>query len=200
MLATLPIQTTGFCTGYVEDIQQLSELWQLDANAYGDGNIEFETLNRWWQTYDSGLPIVSYRGEIIAAFGLWGISEKQTRLFLDGKLKEQELNPLPFGEKTPYWYWSGIVIRPDFRTSLLSPLRLLLRCGVSSWLGTGNVSYKPKAYVYALGMSDQGISLLEGFDFEEIRSSDDMPDQFPLFVREFQDYAEGQTILQTRLR
>ncbi len=71
------------------------------------------------------------------------------------------------------------MIRENFRQKLLSPLRLLLRSGVSSWLGSEELQFKPKAYIYALGMSDEGASLLKAFDFEQIREPYEVVDHLP---------------------
>lgn len=199
MLATPTIAKGRFRLGYIENRKQLQSLWKLDGEAYGDSNLEFDRFEQWWKTYDRGLPVVRYDDEVVAAFGLWGIDREQSRLLLSGKIREQELNPLPCHTPTPFWYWSGIVIREDFRQQLLSPLRLLLRSGVGSWLGSEELIFKPKAYIYALGMSDAGISLLNAFEFEQIREPYEVADHYPLFVREIRDYSEGRKILQTKV-
>lgn len=201
MIATQPaLSTANFALGYVENRHQLEALWRLDSEAYGDSNLEFDRFLQWWESYDRGLPVVSYEGEIVAAFGLWGIDRDQARKFVGGQIRESELCPLQCKTSTPFWYWSGIVVRKDFRQQLFSPLRRLLRCGVGSWLGSGHVAYKPKAYIYALGMSDEGVNLLQRFDFEQIKEPYETADHFPLFVREFRDYAEGREILKAKLR
>jgi len=200
MALTSTLSKSSFSLGFIENKRQLEQLWQLDAEAYGDSNLEFDRFERWWQAYDRGITAVFYEQEIVAAFGLWGLSEKQTRSFVGGNCLEKDLQPLTCRYPTPFWYWSGIVTKPEFRQQLFSPLRLLLGCGVSSWLMSGSLKYCPNLYVYALGMSKEGIGLLDGFQFEKIRESKEMLDDFPLYVEEVNNYDQARSVLNRNRR
>lgn len=167
----------------VENVDELKQLYGIDESAYDDSSISFEAFFRWWNAYDLGLKVVKVESGIVAALGLWGMSEESTRLFLSGRLREDELTPLETQSvairPTQYWYCSGLVSLQ--KKTLDSPLRLILRGGIAAWVSTCHVRYP--AQIYALGYSEDGIEMLTRFKFEAIRSADEMPDGCPLYWR-----------------
>jgi hypothetical protein len=167
----------------VSSEEQLQELWKIDDDAYQENSLNFELFRNWWEQYVLGLKIITNSLDlIVGASGLWALSEAQTRYFISGRIKEQELLPLSHealdSSPSRFWYCSGIVAIPELRGTIF-PLRKLIRATISTWLATGHVAFPVN--VYALGYSPEGIALLEKLGFEEIKTSEEMPDQCPLY-------------------
>lgn len=161
---------------------QLEQLWAIDKEAYGDCSIEFQIFENWWRQYPPGLKAITCKGEIIAAFGLFPLSQNQAAAFERGEVRESELIPVSQIElrRSPvhHWYFSGVVLCPVLRKTKDSPLRLLLSSGISLWLSSGQIAYP--ASLLALAYSPEGQKMLERFSFVQLSKSD-LPDGCPLY-------------------
>jgi len=176
----------------VTSTERLRALYALDLEAYGRTAIDWERFLQWHSTYDMGLRVVLEQDRIVGAIGVWGLSEQQTRGLIGGQLREQDLIPLTHEQLgnggSPFWYVSGVVVDAELRRSLATPLKLLLRAGVGQIFNSGKPRYP--ANVYALAYSDEGRSLLDGLRFQEIKPASELPDECPLYWRQFKDRSD----------
>lgn len=175
-----------YCLDLIETEEQLVQLHKLDAAAYGATALDFERFRQWWLAYDLGLRVVLQGDRIVGAIGVWALSEESIRLFIAGRLKESELVPLTHEqldqEGSKFWYVSGILVEPELRLKLNSPLKLLLDAGIGGIFTTGKVGYP--AHVYALGYTPEGKGLLSHLNFEAIQPALEMADQCPLYWKQ----------------
>lgn len=164
----------------------LSQLYQIDVEAYGSQAAPKEVLKSWLEANPQSIGLICDGDAIAGAYGLLPITEEQTRKFIAGTISEIDL--IPLGEDVTnhqFWYWSGIVVRPEYRGVKKSVLRDLLLVGIGGWLGSKAVGFdqpdkvKP-LYLYATGCTPQGQALIDRFQFEKIRDDNEAP----LFVRE----------------
>lgn len=167
----------------VESEAQLRELHQMDAIAYESTSLDFEVFKRWWLTYDLGLRVVLQDERIVGAIGVWAFDVPTIRRFISGQIKESEMLPLDHDrlnqEGSKFWYVSGILIEPELRLKLNSPLKLLLDGGIGGIFNSGKVRYE--AQVYALGYTPEGMGLLSKLDFQPIKEADEMADGCVLY-------------------
>ncbi len=118
----------------------------------------------------------------MGAIGIWPLSARSAELFTTGGIKESQLNGRamrPFlNDSTQYWYISGIVLRSELRDS--RAIKILLSRSIGCWLATAHIHFPCE--LLALGYSEHGQALLEGFDFFKLRNAKAMPDGVPLFA------------------
>ncbi len=168
---------------YPRTAQLLDELYSVDCEAYGEFAVDRLILERWVKKCPQSITIMTVENRIAGAFGLLAVSEEQIRQFIAGNLLEENFSPLPERIKDHrFWYWSGVVLRPEFQWQARSLLRPLLARGLDSWLSSGRIGH-PDTYLYATGCTEQGINLLDKFRFERIKEADEMLDGAPLYFR-----------------
>lgn len=188
-------RTNPYRLDLISNLTQLSELQKIDIEAYDDAAFEMDVFSQWWKRYDLGVKAVWNDSSIVAAIGLWALGEEQTRRFIGGQIREADLRPVVATEletaPVQFWYCSGIVSTQ--RKTLDSPLRKLLRCGIGAWTASGHIKYP--MWLYALGYSDDGISMLERFGFEVVQPAAEMPDHCPLYGRRFYSAAEVRKVV-----
>jgi hypothetical protein len=176
-----PTQT--YSIDYPRNDQLLDELYHVDCEAYGEFAVDRSILERWVKKCPQSITVMLVEGRIAGAFGLLAVSEEQIRKFIAGELPESQFSPLPERiSKHRFWYWSGVVLRPEFQGQSRSLLRPLLVRGLDSWLSSQRIGH-PDTYVYATGCTNEGRSLLDRFQFEQIKEADEMVDGAPLYVR-----------------
>lgn len=176
-----PSQT--YSIDYPRNAELLDELYTVDCEAYGKFAVNRSILERWVKKCPQSITIITVEGRIAGAFGLLAVSEEQIRKFIAGKLSEEKFSPL--SERITdhrFWYWSGVVLRPEFQRQARSLLRPLLVRGLDSWLSSSRIGH-PDTYLYATGCTAEGKSLLDKFRFEKIKEADEMADGAPLYVR-----------------
>lgn len=180
----------------VDSEERLQDLYRLDCQEYGESNVDYPTFQDWWAKYDLGIRVAMLENEIAGAIGVWALDRDSIRRFIAGQIRESELQPLPHETLeaigSEFWYISGLVIQPQFRGQLNSPLRLLLNGGVGQILNGGKIKYP--AHVYALGSSPYGIALLSKLGFEQIKTADEMPDRAGLWWKQLTDRSEGRLL------
>jgi hypothetical protein len=173
----------------------LDQLYGIDVEAYGSQAAPKAVLKQWVDANPQSIGLMCDGPIIAGAYGLLPISQEQAREFVAGDVAETDLIPLGDDiENHQFWYWSGIVVRPEYRGAKRSVLRDLLMVGIGGWLaskavgrdqplenkdGTASDRTKP-LYLYATGCTPQGQALIDRFQFEKIR--DDA--EAPLYVRE----------------
>ncbi|MBC7515520.1 MAG: hypothetical protein H7237_03655 [Alkalinema sp. FL-bin-369] len=171
-----------FSFDYPHSPALLDQLYQLDCEAYGAHAVDRSILERWVKVCPESITLILADGEIAGAFGLLATSEEQTRKFIAGNLRESEFECLPGTiENHRFWYWSGVVLAKKYRLSRSSPLRKLLSWGIDCWLASDRLA--KEAYVYSSPCTQEGQNLLDRFDFERIKSAEEMADSIPLYVR-----------------
>jgi hypothetical protein len=172
----------AYTIDYPRTPELLDRLYEIDCEAYGSHAVDRSILERWVAQCPQTITLLMIDGEIIGAFGLLAVSEEQIRLFIAGKLEEKDFISLPEDvEGHRFWYWSGVVVVPEYRRSQMSPLRPLLARGIDAWLSSGRAS--EDAYVFACGCTKEGTGLLGRFRFEQIKSASEMADDAALYSR-----------------
>jgi hypothetical protein len=167
--------------GHVRSLGELEDLWAIDNEAYGEASITYERFKDWWLSFPLGLNALFFRNRVMGAIGIWPLSARCAGFLTTAQLKESEISGRRMrafhDAPTRFWYISGIVLRPELIGG--RAIRILLSRGVASWLSSANIQFPSE--LLALGYSEQGQALLEGFNFFKIRNATDMPDGVPLF-------------------
>jgi hypothetical protein len=186
LAAEKPIEPSIFHFDYPHTPKLLDQLYRLDCEAYGVHAVDRSILERWVAVCPEAITLILCDGEIAGAFGLLPVSERQIREFIAGTLREADFICLPDTEKNHrFWYWSGIVLAKKYRRSKSSPLRRLLSWGIDCWLKSDRIANN--SYVLATACTSDGENLLKRFQFEQIRSAEEMIDEVPLFSRQILD-------------
>jgi hypothetical protein len=167
---------------HIQSTAELEDLWEIDNAAYGQASITYEKFKNWWLSFPSGLYALFFRTRVMGAIGIWPLSGRCAELFASGELKESEINGRTMRtflhSAGQFWYISGIVLRSELRGG--RAITILLSQCIGSWLATAHVRFP--CQLLALAYSEQGESLLEGFDFFKLRNAKTMPDGVPLFA------------------
>lgn len=172
---------SGIRSGYIESKEQLLELWEIDKKAYGDNSIPFDPFYQWWTNYRYGSSNLFLKGQIIASIGIYPLSEDQAIAFKSGQIKEESLVPLTLdqcNQGASHWYWSGLVIVPEWQNRGL--VKSLLRIGLGCWRSKGHIRYPLS--LLALGQIEIDKKLLaQKLGFKKLKSGSEMPDGLDLF-------------------
>jgi hypothetical protein len=173
--------------GHIRSQAELEDLWEIDNAAYGEASITYEKFHDWWFSYPSGLHALFFRTPVMGAIGIWPLSAHSAGLLTTGRLKESQLNGRAMrtfiNSSTQFWYISGIVLRSELIGG--RAIKILLSHGVGSWLASAHIRFPCE--LFALAYSEQGQSLLEGFDFFKLQNAKAMPDKVPLFALQVSD-------------
>jgi hypothetical protein len=191
MVATID-RPRNFQLDYPRSPGLLDKLYDLDCEAYGRHAVDRSILERWVGQNPMSITLLMDGADIAGAFGFLALSEEQCRHFIGGKIGEADLNCLPenaIGCK--FWYWSGLVVAPEYRKAKQSPLKRLLMLGIDEWLQSDRRD-RELAHVYSLGCTVDGVNLLDRFAFERILEPEFLKDDAPLFYRAVRDKAAGQ--------
>lgn len=186
---------------HIATVDQLHELWTIDDDAYGDCSIPFPVFRDWWERYPVGNTIVLSDNVIAASFGLWPISEGTATSFIEGRIKESDIEPVSLEEcdQQPqrYWYASGVVLRLPYRNTVkANPIKPLLSTALSLWIGSDRISYSTQ--VLALSYSLEGKNMLNRFGFGRIREGQHLPDNCDLYALHLGCEREAQNWLKMR--
>lgn len=171
-------------SGCVTAIAQLEELWQIDKEAYGEHSLEFDPFLKWWSAYPYGSRCLFLGSRIVASIGIYPLSEGQFNGFVEGKISEGALVPY-LSSKSAHWYFSGMVILPEYQNRGLA--RRLLRMGVGGWMRSGHLEYP--AQVCGLAQTLPGRKALELMRFKKALNGAKLPDGLDLYRSEV--LAEG---------
>lgn len=182
-------------------LEELRQLHEIDADAYQECSISFECFRRWWEQYPSGNTVVFSGTQIVASIGLWAIPQTQAEAFMDGKLREIDLNPVSEAacESSPqsYWYASGIILRKQLRGTIkTNPIKLLLEAAIGGWFDSGRVAYPLR--LLALGEYVEGQNILTRFNFMKIRDRASLPDGCDLYCLQVNSEDDIEHILKAR--
>lgn len=200
-LAELTLPEPSYRIQHVTSVQQLRQLWEIDAIAYEECSLPFETFRSWWEHYPVGNTIIMQEDEIIASVGLWPLSSKMSADFIAGQIKESDLIPVSLDEceecSQRFWYASGIVLKPELRnTTKQNPLKPLLKAALSLWVDSERVAYPTQ--LLALCYSQEGQRMLERFNFLKIRDGSQMPDTCDLYSFQAGSDREIHSLLRSR--
>jgi hypothetical protein len=163
--------------------QELTELWKLDEESYGQANIDYEVFMRWWEAYPKGLYAIFLDDQVAGAIGIWPVTKSFIQNFSTGKLKETDLPPEAIklaGERgTDSWYVSGLVVRSGLRRR--SVVAALLQEACLSWAIDSNLRHPVN--VFAISISEEGDKLLSRYEFSLAASKEKMSDGYSLYSR-----------------
>jgi hypothetical protein len=168
----------------VSDEAQLRELWEIDTESYGPASITFDTFSEWWKCYPTGLFALFEGEEIVGGFGIWPLSTKAFRDFVEGRIRERELGSrhivsLKQRSRTS-WYISGIVLKTRRRKT--KAIRELISNALKRWL-SDLPTLAASISVCALAYSKDGEALLRRFGFHCYRHANETIDHYPVFAR-----------------
>lgn len=181
---------------YVRHESQLRELWQIDAQAYGDHSLDYQPFLKWWERYPFGSRCLMLNGKIIASIGIYPLSEDQGELFSTGQINEGALQPVHLDdcqEGVANWYFSGLVIIPEYQNRGI--VRRLVRLGVGEWMRSGHLRYPIN--LYGLGQTEKGRKALALCGMRLLVSGCKLPDGLDLYhcnsrsVSELQSHFQG---------
>lgn len=181
----------------VESLDQLQELFAIDAEAYQECSLEFEVFRQWWERYPLGSRVLLADGQIAASIGIYPLYSEQFAAFQHGKIPEQHLRPVTLAEcefkPARTWYASGIVVATQLR-GWGSPLGRLMRGGLSEWLNSGHIAYPLE--ILAIAEYDEGRKLLELLGFCKVRVGAELPDGCDLYKVQFENYEQALSLVQ----
>lgn len=159
---------------------QLRELWQIDVQAYGDHSLDYQPFLHWWERYPYGSRCLTLDGKIVASIGIYPLSEDQAELFSSGQIGEGALQPVHLDdceEAVANWYFSGLVIVPEFQNRGI--VRRLVRFGVGQWMRSGHLKYPVN--LYGLGQTEKGRKALELCGMRLLVPGRKLPDGLDLY-------------------
>jgi len=200
-LSTLLDPTPKLQVRAIQTLDELRQLHTIDADAYQDCSISFESFQRWWTRYPSGNTVVFLGNEIIASIGLWPISPQQSDAFIEGEIQESDFEPMPQEEceDNPQhnWYASGIVLKKHLRGNLKNnPIKMLLERAIGEWFDSRRVAYPLR--VLALAEYIEGENLLNRFNFMKIRDKANLPDGCDIYEVQVRSEDEVKNLLKSR--
>jgi len=183
---------------YCTNESELRELWEIDKVAYGDHSLEYEPFLEWWTAYPYGSINLVSDSRIVGSFGIYPLSPAQAEQFQSGQLSESEIKPYPLVEVeqsgAQYWYWSGLVLVPEWQHRGL--LRTLLRIGLGSWESRGHQAYP--LHVYGLAQVPVGRKIFERFNFQLKKPGTDLPDGLDLYALSLESPTQLRSLLRSR--
>jgi hypothetical protein len=159
--------------------KELKKIYNIDCEAYGKSNISFNILENWWKQYSKGIYIIKVNEEIIGALGIFPLSLESYNLLKNGFITEKEIIIDINNQK--YWYISGIVIVEKYRKK--RAIINLLDKSIKYWLN--NLIITDNITIGSIPISKNGLRLLEYFNFNKVKNSEDRKDNYPFYEKIF---------------
>jgi hypothetical protein len=173
--------------GHIRSSAELEDLWAIDNETYGEAYITYEKFKDWWRSFPTGLHALFFRTRVMGAIGIWPLSARCAGLLTTARLKESQLTGRTMhtfiNAPARFWYFSGIVLRPELIGG--RAIKILLSHGIGSCVASVQIQFPCE--LLALAYTDQGQTLLEGFNFIKLQNAKAMPDKVPLFALRFSD-------------
>jgi hypothetical protein len=179
---------------FVGDEKELKQVYKLDEDAYQGSSIDYNGLLSWWKRYPKGIYILCQNSEITGAVGIWPLKKTTFDKLTKGRIDEKEISGRSICAEHSvgshvYWYFGDIVLQK--KRAKGGKLHLeLLEGAISKWLKEGNLATHVE--VCALGFSNDGIRLLEKFEF---KYSSTARDEHPVYMRKV-SFEELQGVLE----
>ena len=168
----------------VQTLNELKKLWEIDAEAYGEANLDYQMFQSWWLAYPKGLYAIFINEQVAGALGIWPVTKKWVRAFSSGQAGEKDLSidtlKMAGDRGTNYWYISGLVIKKHLRNSAAVPI--LLKEATLGWAIDSKL--KHPVNLSAIAISEDGEKLLSRYGFKLIAPSDQMIDNYSYYGRE----------------
>lgn len=167
----------------IKTLSQLQELWRIDAEAYGEANLDYSRYESLWLANKKGLFALYLGGQVIGGFGIWPVPEVWMRAFQSGRVREADLPTTTdeFTGKAPtqHWYISGIVLALKYRGSYAAST--LLWESTLTWVVQSSLIYPVN--LAAIAISDDGEKLLARYGFALLAPASQMIDGYSLYTR-----------------
>lgn len=168
----------------IQTITELKKLWEIDAEAYGEASLNYQTFQEWWLAYQKGLYAIFIDGEVVGALGIWPATKKWTDELSSGISGEKDL-PIDAikraGERgTDHWYISGLVIKKQLKRSAAVPV--LLKEATLGWAIDSKL--KHPVNLSAIAISDDGEKLLSRYGFNLVTPGNKMIGGYSLYSKE----------------
>jgi hypothetical protein len=153
----------------------------LDENEYHDDSVDLPGLTGWFEKYSRGAFVLEYQPDnqpkrIVGALGIWPITTDAFEQIATGQLGEVDIGSKHIcaeakNAKYHHWYVGDIIIDPEFRRKGLfsTPALTLLGRGLREWLKIGH--FDDAVDLCAIGVADEGGSLLQHFGFQRATDS-----------------------------
>lgn len=168
--------------GKIRTEAELLNLWTIDNEAYGDGNITFDHFLALWNAFPAGLHVLFHENEIMGAMGLWPVTSAWAEQIKSAQLKEAELDPHAVCEAGSRaacrWYITGLMLRAEL-IGAGGAVKTLLNGALGAWVNELQVDYPCE--ILALAYSNEGERLLRRFGFHIAQHASRMPDNCPLY-------------------
>ncbi len=160
------------------DIEKIAD---LDENEYHDDSVALPGLTGWFEKYSRGAFVLEYQPDsqpkrIVGALGIWPITADAFEQITTGRLDEVDIGSKHIcaeakSVKYRHWYVGDIIIDAEFRRKGLfsTPALTLLGRGLREWLKIGH--FADAVDLCAIGVADEGGSLLEHFGFQRATDS-----------------------------
>jgi hypothetical protein len=185
--------------GKIRTEAELFNLWTIDNEAYGEGNISFDHFLALWKAFSSGLHVLFHENEIMGAMGVWPVTSEWAEKIKSAQLKEAELDPAVVREAgrraACCWYITGLMLRAEFIGSG-GAVKTLLNGALGAWVHELQVDYPCE--ILALAYSNEGDRLLQRFGFHIAQHASRMPDNCPLYRLAADNKAELAALFRSR--
>lgn len=170
----------------IQNPEELQDLYKIDAEAYGNASIPYETFLEWWSAHQLGLVgAFDENNKVQGAIGIWPVTKNWIKDLSSGRGKESNLNTKPIQEAgsqpTENWYISGIVVTPKRRGRCMA--QGLIIETLRTWATKNKISWP--ASLWATAYSPQGEKLLARFGFNLHTPGNKMADGDPLYTRRY---------------
>jgi hypothetical protein len=196
------------------DIETIAD---LDENEYHDDSVDLPGLTGWFEKYSRGAFVLEYQPDnqpkrIVGALGIWPITADAFEQIITGQLDEVDIASKHIcagaqNAKYRHWYVGDIIIDAEFRRKGLfgASAATLLGRGLREWLKIGH--FDDAIELCAIGVADQGGSLLQHFGFQRATDSQNAaiscPRGRPVFKASISHHKLGEWIdktMQTALK
>lgn len=173
-----------YCVRPIATPNELRELYEIDAVAYGEADIGFELFQRWWLAHDTGLyALFAQEDQILGAIGIWPTTKAFYIALSKGMASEKDLSSDVIKKAArsycKYWYISGIVLKEKSRRTTLAAM--LLHQAINQWTLDHDIDFPVN--LYAIAYSRPGEQMLARFDFRIVLPAQLSKDGYPLFQR-----------------
>ena len=171
---------------YLTRHQSFEQLRGLARHAYGSEPRSTHMDEELWRAFPRGYVGGWIDGALHGVIQLWPLDGQRAGDFLVGARSEQALTSDDFAtvcnSPTAVWYFSGLLIHPDWRDRGLGAH--LLAEAMARW--HRDLPFRTPVRFAALAASDAGLGFIHGFGMELIRPDTETVDRMHLYGRTFQ--------------
>ena len=163
----------------VRNKDELKRFQSYMISVYGEDQEPFGVTLKWWRNYPEGYLVLIRKNEIIGSFSILPLSKTEYENLCLGQKKERELKTLKLGDaKCSYWHISNIHLVDELRDT--NYIHDFMQQVSTLFLASGNFPNHINAS--ALIFSEDGNKFFTRLGFQILKSSEEMPDNMPLYT------------------